>query len=270
MRSRERIERSRVRAAFHRTAAAYDRHAAVQRRVIERFLDMLRAVEVRPRRMLDIGSGTGLLLARLHARYPGALAIGVDLALGMCRRARDARSPGPGAAFLCGDAERLPLADAAFDLAVSTSVFQWLPSLESAFAEVFRVLEPGGLFSFTLFGGKTLFELKQSYRQALGRRDRNGQDRLLATFSSGGVRTALAGAGFREYLVRTEAEVEHYPDVPDLLRALKRTGTGSTVPPAGFAERRVLLKMMEIYRARYGREGAVPATYEVIWAAARK
>ena len=45
--------------------------------------------------------------------------------------------------------------------------FQWLTDLSVAFDEVFRVLKPGGIFSFSLFGERTLHELRQCYRDAL-------------------------------------------------------------------------------------------------------
>ena len=62
--------------------------------------------------------------------------------------------------FISADAEWLPFADAAFGLVLSTSTLQWLNSLDLAFAEALRVLAPGGLFCFAMFGEKTLFELR--------------------------------------------------------------------------------------------------------------
>ena len=42
------------------------------------------------------------------------------------------------------DAMRLPLADAAFDAAVSTEAFHWFPDQDAALTEIHRVLRPGG------------------------------------------------------------------------------------------------------------------------------
>ena len=69
--------------------------------------------------MLDAGCGTGNALAGLARRYPQAQLIALDLAPAMLSRARSrvpwwkqllARRPQPAA--VCGDIERLPLADA--------------------------------------------------------------------------------------------------------------------------------------------------------------
>jgi ubiquinone/menaquinone biosynthesis C-methylase UbiE len=107
-------------------------------------------------RVLDVGCGTGRLAARLRA-MPGVqslagtasvrLVVGVDFSAGMLAQARTRLAPDDGSAtavLVRGDATRLPLADAAFDAAVSTEAFHWFPDQDAALAEIRRVLRPGG------------------------------------------------------------------------------------------------------------------------------
>jgi len=261
------IDRQKVRNSFHRQAADYDGHAVVQRRVVERLIGLLQAEEAHPARLLDVGAGTGRLLARLRVCYPNALAVGADLALGMCQTAA-AHLAAEGVHLVNADAERLPFAESSFELVLSSSTFQWLATLDHAFAEVQRVLTPGGLFCFALFGEKTLFELRDCYKTAL----RGGADRSHSFQAQSDVLAALQRARFSQARVISELEVEWHHDVPDLLRSLKRIGAGSAAPVAakGLSERRTMLDMMEVYRKRYGRDGAVPASYEVIYGMGRK
>jgi malonyl-CoA O-methyltransferase len=86
------------------------------------------------------------------------------------------------------------------------------------------------------------------------------------------VEAALERAGFKVSQITAELEVEYHPDVPALLRSLKRIGAGNAAPAGsrGFAERRVMLEMMEIYRRHYSVDGLIPATYEVIYGKAGK
>ena len=81
---------------------------------------------------------------------------------------------------------------------------------------------------------------------------------------SGGV---AGTAGFEPSRVWSEDETESHPDVPTLLRSLKKIGAGnaSADHPRGLAERRVMLAMMEHYDGNYGRDETIPATYEVIY-----
>ena len=261
------IDRQKVRESFHRQATDYDGHAVVQGRVVQRLIGLLQAQRVAPERLLDVGAGTGKLLARLRDLYPAAFAVGADLALGMCRAA-SVNVPAERARLVNADAEKLPFAAGAFDLVLSTSTFQWLPCLDHAFAEVQRVLAPGGLFCFALFGEQTLFELRSSYKAALN----GGADRTHSFFPQAEVLAALQRVGFSDATASSEMEVELHPDVPELLRSLKRIGAGTATPHSakGFSERRVMLDMMEVYRQRYGRDGAVPASYEVIYGIGRK
>ncbi|HBA87560.1 MAG TPA: malonyl-[acyl-carrier protein] O-methyltransferase BioC [Geobacter sp.] len=261
------IDRQKVRDSFHRQATDYDRHAVVQRRVVERVVELLQAEQVAPARLLDIGAGTGRLLARLTDRYPEASAVGVDLAPGMCRTAA-ANLAGRSVAIRNADAEHLPFEAASFDLVLSTSTYQWLATLDLAFAEAHRVLQPGGLFCFALFGERTLFELRDSYQAVLG----GGADRSHSFFTNAEVLAALERAGFCAPRVHSELEVELHLGVPELLRSLKKIGAGSTAPVAakGLSERRIMLDMMEAYRRNFGREDGIPASYDVVYGVARK
>jgi malonyl-CoA O-methyltransferase len=261
------IDRQKVRESFHRQSTDYDEYAVVQRRVVERLLALLQAEEPHPARLLDIGAGTGRLLGRLRELYPESVAVGADLALGMCRAAKQ-NLQGEKVHLVNADAEKLPFRGGVFDLLLSSSTFQWLPSLDAAFGEVQRVLAPGGLFCFALFGEKTLFELRDSYRTAL----KGGGDRTHSFLSREEVRGALERAGFEKPSAISELEVEYHPDVPELLRSLKKIGANTAGPAAskGLSERRVMLEMMESYRQRYGKGGRIPATYEVIYGIGRK
>ncbi len=66
------IDRRKVRHAFGRQATEYDSHAAVQKRAIARFIELLKREELAPRRLLDIGAGTGVLLRSLREVYVDA------------------------------------------------------------------------------------------------------------------------------------------------------------------------------------------------------
>ena len=265
------IDRRRVQQAFCGQAGEYERHALVQQRVVDRLVGGLAAERLAPGAILDVGAGTGMLLERLHVAFPGSRLAGADLALGMARTAAK-RWHGSGALIVCADAEHLPFRAAHFDLVVSTSTFQWLITLQQAFSEAHRVLVPGGRFRFALFGDRTLFELKDSYRQALLRIGSPQPDRTHRSFDLETVLTSLGAAGFLDCQGRVELEVEAHPDVPALLRSLKRIGAGTAAPAvgAGLGGRALMTTMMTIYQEEYGRDGLIPATYEVIYAEGTK
>ena len=96
---------------------------------------------LRPRRVLDVGCGTGLLTTRLARSLAGSSIVGCDFSSGMLDQAR--RHP-ERVAWVRGDALRLPFRDASVDVIVSTEAFHWFPDQRRALADFFRVVAPGG------------------------------------------------------------------------------------------------------------------------------
>ncbi|HEY6056638.1 MAG TPA: methyltransferase domain-containing protein [Candidatus Limnocylindrales bacterium] len=104
-------------------------------------------------RMVDIGTGTGVLAIRAVQRWPAVEATGIDGSTGMLAVAEDEarRRLGPAAdrlRLLSGLADRIPAADGAFDLAISSFVLQLVPHRPRALREAHRVVRPRGHLAF--------------------------------------------------------------------------------------------------------------------------
>jgi SAM-dependent methyltransferase len=124
---------------------------AVLRPLYRRVADDVAALALNdesPEKVLEIGSGPGELALEIARRLPQAEVLGVDLADAMvaraAERARDA-AVHLHVQFQIADAANLPLADGSFDIAVSTlSLHHWADP-GAVFAELGRVLRPGGV-----------------------------------------------------------------------------------------------------------------------------
>lgn len=98
-------------------------------------------------RVLDLGCGAGtdsLVAAQMIG--PGGHVTGIDMTPEMLARARRAAAE-MGAAnvdFVEGEIEQLPLGDASVDVVISNGVIDLVPDKDSVFAEISRVLRPGG------------------------------------------------------------------------------------------------------------------------------
>lgn len=97
--------------------------------------------------VLDLGCGAGtdsLVAAQMVA--PTGHVTGIDMTPEMLAKAR-AAADDLGAAnisFVEAEAESLPFADSSFDVVISNGVIDLIPDKDEVFAELFRVLTPGG------------------------------------------------------------------------------------------------------------------------------
>jgi len=108
----------------------------------------LAQLELQPgARVLDVGCGTGALLAALAERIANARLVGVDLSWEMLAVAR--RRSCEQAKLARGFAECLPFGDEKFDAVVCTSVLHFVREPLAALREMRRVLRRGGLLLLT-------------------------------------------------------------------------------------------------------------------------
>jgi len=132
---------------FNRWAATYDHHW-MQRRMFEPIQQTVLALAAeavpQPRRLLDVGCGTGRLLRSAEARFPGAELFGVDAAAEMVKQAVAAIPAGSTIHYHHAVAEHLPFTNGEFDLVFSTMTFHHWPDQPAGVAEVARVMTPGG------------------------------------------------------------------------------------------------------------------------------
>jgi len=256
------LEKRDVAASFSRAANTYDTVARLQREVGEQLLTLLHerfdAAQWAPTTVLDLGCGTGYFRAALRARYPRAQYVGLDIAAGMVSHARERAAPD--CAWIVADAEALPLASASVDLVFSSLAVQWCHRPEHLFAELARVLRPGGRCVFTSLGPRTLCELREAWAAVDARQHVNAFLPVAALHGAArrlrGLTVTLESRPFRM----------QYARVRDLLDELKALGAHNMNRgrPAGLTSRRTLQGMLEAYE-RQRSDGVLPATYDVIF-----
>ncbi len=83
---------------------------------------------------------------------------------------------------------------------------------------------------------------------------------------------ALASAGAETLMVCTEREVVRHADVRDLLGAIKNIGAGAGARrgAGGLGWRGILSDLDAEYNRRFRGDDGIPATYEVVYAVARR
>jgi malonyl-CoA O-methyltransferase len=254
-------DKRQVAASFSRAAASYDSVAELQRAVGGELLACLPAA-LAPQRWIDLGSGTGHFSRALAERFPLGQGTAVDIAEGMLRHARPL---GGASQYVCGDAERLPLAAASQQLIFSSLALQWCADFAAVLAEARRVLAPGGVFAFSSLCVGTLQELRDSWQAVDGfvhvNRFRRFED----------YQALCVGSGLEQLELRSERRVLHYRDLRQLTHELKALGAHNLNPgrPDGLTGRARVLALVEAYE-RFREAQGLPAGWQVVYGVLRK
>ncbi len=137
---------------FEGKAAGYDSWFDENPLLLEPEAEAIRQVIPEFRNGVEIGVGTGIFASRF------GIGTGVDPSpdMGSWAERRGIR-------FVQGEAEALPLENAAYDLALMVTVDCFLTDPEAAFREIHRVLQPGGKFVIAFLDRET--ELGAQYEQ---------------------------------------------------------------------------------------------------------
>ncbi|MDX8397446.1 MAG: malonyl-ACP O-methyltransferase BioC [Mariprofundaceae bacterium] len=270
------IHRPHVKRAFSGATASYDHHAVLQREIGTRLLAHLNFTKIEPKRILDIGCGTGYFTRLLTDKYKKAHVTGLDLSESMVihtRKQQAMRLPWHGKRTHCvADGCTLPFADASFDLVTSNLAMQWVADPKDMLSEMRRVLAPNGLILFATFGRRTLAELRQSLAEISSQHTPAKAGHVLPfpdVMSLGDVLNQLA---VDMPVIDTDLFTLTYPNVIDLVRELKGLGASSSAisgRSGGLYGRRLLKQLDQSYGEKHRTEdGQIRASFEALYAQA--
>ncbi len=277
------LDRKLLRRRFERAAATCDDADVLAREVARRMDERLDYIRLAPRRILDLGCGTGADLPRLGARFPDATVLAADYAPAMVARAAARIAPPAARAGLLkrllgkpaatpphvvADARSLPFARASLGLVWSNLMLPAEDDPLPVLQEIHRTLEVGGLLMFSTLGPDSLRELRAALPQSAGER----VHRFIDMHDLG---DALIKAGFSDPVMDMEMLTLTYTELDGLLHDLRATGASNAARgrPRGLSGRRGWAAARAAYEA-LRQSGRLPATFEIIqghaWKAAPK
>jgi malonyl-CoA O-methyltransferase len=257
------IDLRKVRRSFARAAASYDGADVLQAEVRDRLLERLQWVQLQPRRILDLGTGTGRALPALAARYPDAEILGLDITPAMLQVAahRPDGAAGDRPLLVCADAARLPFPDQSMDLVFSSLAIHWSPVLDEVLAEVRRVLRHPGLFTFTAPGPESYRELRAAWRAV------DQTPHVIPFPEMRALGDGLVRAGLAEPVMDTDTLTLRYRRFEQLVADLRATGTtnASAGRNPGLTGRQAWARLAAAYEKERDTDGLLPATVEIVF-----
>lgn len=242
-----------INAHFSKAAHSYEQGAQLQRQVA---FDALKLLPKQQDILLDLGCGPGWFHHNLASHCQQLIAL--DLSAQMLS---EAQQKGIASTFLQADAAQIPLPDRSVDCVFSSLMLQWCPQPAAVFAEIARVLKPGGHFVITTLVEESMFEFQQAWR------------------SSGQVPPVLNFMPVADYLHSARAQglschaqqktfQLFFPDVFTLAREFKLIGANSTglkpSPRTGLAGKAYWQRFADAYQRNLTSQG-LPLSYQVLF-----
>ncbi|KUM51557.1 methyltransferase domain-containing protein [Rheinheimera sp. EpRS3] len=171
--------------------------------------------------LLDLGCGPGWI----HPRFASYCShfTAADLSAGMLAKAASQRLPAHLATplatnYVQADAQQLPLAARSVDKLFSSLMLQWCAKPAAVFAEIDRVLAPGGRVVLTTLVDGTLAELKQAFASL------DQQQHVNRFLPAAEVIAAAEPVSSIRWQFEQRCYPLFYPDVISLARELKALG----------------------------------------------
>lgn len=251
------LDKERIAISFSKAAQSYDGSAAFQRDVGHHLLSML-AVDRSTVKVVDLGCGTGYFSEQLLSKVSAdSSIIGLDIAQGMLKYASDLRDDSR-LQWLCSDAENLALASSSIDLVFSSLAIQWCEHPTKLFAEIKRVLKPGGVALLSSLGPNSLYELKAAWANVDQHVHVNhfiAMDALLAALPS---ELEVVKAQQQQWLLE-------YDQLKQLTADLKNIGAHNmnSGESKGLTGRSKIMSFKQNYELYRQDNGKLPASYEV-------
>jgi len=250
-----------VRQAFARAASRYDAVADYQQEVGQRLLAELPWTDLRGQG-LDLGCGTGHGALLLQARFPALTLAALDFALPMVARLSSAS---PALLPLCADAQALPLRDACVDFCWSSLALQWCDPTR-VFAEVARVLKPGGRFALSTLGPDTFAELRLAFAAV------DGYRHTIDFLPLAALEQALAEAGLALRLSQQARITRYRADLRSLLVGVRELGANRVTGGnrrSGLMGKAAWQRLLAAYETQRSAQG-LPLSYDTFFLYAEK
>lgn len=164
--------------------------------------------------------------------------------------------------------ESLPFEEGSFDLILSCLQAHWVDEIQKFLRSIYTSLQPEGFFLGALWGGKTLYELRESLMQAELTLTGGVSPRIAPMMHPADAPTFLGKAGFFMPVVDTDCITVTYSSLFNLMKDLRGMGETNKLydRPKGFTRRDLFEKTEEIYSKNFSDENnKLTATFEVIF-----
>ncbi len=247
----EPFDRAARRRQRDRAAATFAAHAFLKDAMADEIVARAADTGQRFERVLDLGAHDGRLGRRL-----GAMAF-TDAGEGFARAAGG----------VVADEDRLPFADASFDLIVSAGSLHGVNDLPGALVQIRRALRPGGLFLAGMAAGETLVEVRRALLGAESELRGGASPHTMPMVDVAEAAGLLQRAGFTMPVADVDSVQVRYAGLLPALAELRGAGEANILTARRPLRRDVLAAAAERFQQDAGPDGRVAVRVQLLYLA---
>jgi malonyl-CoA O-methyltransferase len=245
--------------SFSRRASRYCPNAFIQRRILDRCVELVEASGLSHLSWLDAGCGAGLLGAMLDEKELAPDIFRTDLAF---ESLKSAAANKKGRSFsVQSDIEFLPFKTDTFNGIVVSSVLHWLADPLRGLKELARVLKPDGRVVFAVF-------LEGSFHEVCLLRQRINLAVPVRYADDKKMNALMQECGLETIDFSIQSEVYYFHSAWEVLKYL--SDIGSTAISGRRLSRSGLMEFCEEYETLFRNNKGVPLSYRYGWGIAKK
>jgi len=249
------MDNEQIKDNFSKGAQTYDSHSDVQLVTAQKLIDF--GPQIKPKKILEIGCGSGNYTLLLAKKYSDAKITAVDISPDMIEIATE-KLKGQYAEFIVSDAEKIKLKER-YDLITSNATLHWFSEPAKALQSYKTALDEKGIITFSYFGPLTFRELSDSIKTTMG------EDRLISAekFLDKISLARMLDGIFSRVIIAESDIVAESSNLLDLLTKIKYTGTrGVGLNNPYLFGKDKLAKVESAYLEKYGK---IISTYQIFF-----
>ena len=208
-----------IKNSFSKRALTYDSQSFIQKEVNKRLIERLGLIKHHKSKILDIGSGTGMLSQVIDEKYPSMNVTSMDISFEMLQVHKMKNN---NANCIVGNAENPPFRLASFDTILSSLTLHWCTIDSNLFLNFSNLLKPNGLLLFSVSGPDTFKEFKKCPIHILEKL------RFYEFLDMHHYGDFLLNVNFKDPVVDNEQITLEFSSFEQLLRSIRFTGTNIT------------------------------------------
>lgn len=166
--------------------------------------------------------------------------------------------------IICDD-EMLPFRQSSINLIISALNLHYINDLPGHLSQIKMILQDSGIYIASFFGGKTLYELRESLMLYEMKYLNKTSPHVIPMINTADIASLAQRAGFKNSVIDSYVLEIEYPDIITLMKDLRSMGeTNCLINSNYYLPRSGINHINDIYSSTYGIENSIIASFEII------